>query len=80
MVEISDSSVKKDCENQEKLYAKAGILDNWVVGIPGRQFDVFREPTKADDGQQHLFLSDGQQIAPLRFLGSKVESSKVLPE
>ncbi len=51
-IEVSDSSLRKDRRVKAPLYAEAGIRDFWVVNIPGRCVEVFRDP--ADGAYREL--------------------------
>ena len=44
LVEISDSTVRFDLSKKAKLYARAAIMEYWVLDIPGRRLVVHREP------------------------------------
>ena len=36
VVEVADSTLKKDCEVKDKVYAQAGIADYWVLDVKNR--------------------------------------------
>jgi Uma2 family endonuclease len=44
MVEISDSTLGFDPTTKAALYARAGILEYWVLDIPARRLIVHRDP------------------------------------
>lgn len=44
LVEISDSTVHFDLGKKAKLYARAAIMEYWVLDIPGKRLVVHREP------------------------------------
>jgi Uma2 family endonuclease len=44
VVEVADSSLPYDRGEKADLYAQAGIVDYWVVSIPGRAIEVHRDP------------------------------------
>ena len=44
VVEISDSTLGFDLTTKAALYARAGILDYWVLDIPARRLIVHRDP------------------------------------
>jgi Uma2 family endonuclease len=48
LVEISESSLAFDQGTKRALYARHGVVEYWVVDIPGKRVHVYREPT--DDG------------------------------
>lgn len=63
-VEIADSTVRFDLSKKAKLYARAAILEYWVVDIPGHRLVVHREPK---DGQYRSVVAyrAQEEIAPL---------------
>jgi Uma2 family endonuclease len=44
LIEVADSSLKYDQRVKSKLYGAAGIADYWIVNLPSRQIEVYREP------------------------------------
>lgn len=44
IVELADSSLKKDLGLKAKLYAAAGVADYWVVDLRAMAIDVHRSP------------------------------------
>lgn len=44
IIELADSSLKKDLGLKAKLYAAAGVADYWVVDLQGMTIDVHRGP------------------------------------
>jgi Uma2 family endonuclease len=44
VVEISDSTLGFDLTTKAELYARAGIVEYWVIDIAGRRLIVHREP------------------------------------
>ena len=45
LVEISDSTLLYDRTTKASLYARAGMAELWVLNLPDRLLEVFREPT-----------------------------------
>jgi Uma2 family endonuclease len=48
LVEYSYASLAKDKKLKRKLYAKAGILEYWIVNLKDRQVIVHRDPQSGD--------------------------------
>jgi Uma2 family endonuclease len=48
LVEYSYTSLAKDKEIKRRLYAKAGILEYWIVNLVDRQVIVHRDPKDGD--------------------------------
>jgi Uma2 family endonuclease len=44
LIEVSDSSLKKDLEIKQPIYAAAGIQEYWVIDVQNQQLIVFRSP------------------------------------
>ena len=44
VVEVSDSSLAFDRDHKGSLYARAGLLDCWIVNLVDRVLEVYREP------------------------------------
>ena len=49
VVEVADSSVDLDREHKASLYARAGVLDYWIVNIGESTLEVHRQPVPAPD-------------------------------
>jgi Uma2 family endonuclease len=58
LVEYSYASLAKDKTLKRKIYARAGILEYWIVNLKDRQVIVHRNP-QADDYQSVQTLTSG---------------------
>ena len=58
VVEISDSTVRFDRTTKAALYARARIVEYWVVDIPSRRIIVHRDP---QDGQYRSVTAFAEQ-------------------
>jgi Uma2 family endonuclease len=45
VVEVSDSTLLTDQTTKAAVYARAGIREYWIINIPGRLLEVYREPS-----------------------------------
>jgi Uma2 family endonuclease len=45
VVEVSESSLGLDRDHKGSLYARAGLADYWIVNLPQRVLEVYREPS-----------------------------------
>jgi Uma2 family endonuclease len=45
VVEVSDSSLDIDRQDMARIYARAGIVEYWIVNLPDRQVEVYSQPT-----------------------------------
>jgi Uma2 family endonuclease len=64
VVEISDSTLGFDLTTKAELYARAGIVEDWVVDVAARRFVVHRNP------REGLYRSvtaygEGETVTPL---------------
>lgn len=66
IVEVADSSLSTDREVKCPLYAKAGIIDFWIIDLSNRVLLVHRQPRSGlyTHITQHL---PGDRVAPLAF-------------
>lgn len=56
LVEVADSSLRRDREVKLPLYAAAGIAEVWVVDIDGRRVEICQIPTSA--GYQDVTVAE----------------------
>ncbi|MBS0266127.1 MAG: Uma2 family endonuclease [Planctomycetes bacterium] len=66
IVEIADSSLEYDCGEKASLYASGGVVDYWVVNIPDKCVEVFRQPEQGKYREHQVFKA-GDEIQPLAF-------------
>ncbi len=66
IIEIADTTLRKDCSTKATIYAQSGITDYWVLNINDRQLHVFREPSQ-EGYKSELILADSMTISPLHF-------------
>ncbi|NEN98068.1 MAG: Uma2 family endonuclease [Moorea sp. SIO3I7] len=78
IIEVADTTLKRDCELKANHYAEAKIADYWVIDLSNRQLHVFRKPT--DQGyQSQVIIADNQTILPLQFSDCLFTVSEMLP-
>jgi Uma2 family endonuclease len=84
-VEVAESSLGIDRERKGSLYARAGLVEYWVLNLPDRTLEVYREPV-ADPaapfgwryGRVEVFGVSGR-VTPLAAPGASVAVSNLLP-
>jgi Uma2 family endonuclease len=64
VVEVSDSSLRFDLTVKAQLYARAGIVEYWVLDVSGRRLIVHREPTLTGYNSV-IAYSESEKVAPL---------------
>lgn len=78
VIEVADTTFKKDCETKGKAYAAAGILDYWVLDVINRQLHVFREAS--DNGyKSEVRLKENESISSLNFPDFNIDILEMLP-
>ena len=79
LVEVSDSSLRKDRGPKLELYAEAGIRDYWIVNVQGRCIDVYRDPEDLIFRNITTYIP-GQEIHPLAFPEIALHVSRLFPD
>ncbi len=65
VIEVSDSSLVFDRETKLPLYARAGIEEAWILNVPQKQLEIYRQP-HALGYESKSVLTTGE-AAPARF-------------
>jgi Uma2 family endonuclease len=76
LVEYSYATLAKDKEIKRKLYAKAGILEYWIVNLVDRQVIVHRDPQDGDYRSVQTLTSGS--ITMLAFADVTIDTSDLL--
>ncbi len=74
VVEVSDSSLRRDRGIKARIYARAGIPTYWILNVEGRQLEVLTDPTGNIEKPGYritVILKSGDKIA-LTLGGNKV--------
>ena len=66
IVEVSDSSLRRDREAKLSLYAAAGIPEVWIANVPARHVEAFYDPVDGVYQSRRIVPADGQ-ISPRAF-------------
>lgn len=79
VVEIADTTLAFDLTTKAALYARAGIVEYWVLDVPGRCLIVHREP---QGGQYRSVVAYGhdESVAPLSAPSSLFRVGDTFPE
>lgn len=84
-VEVAESSLSIDRRHKGSLYARAGLLDYWVLNLIDRVLEVYREPvadSTAPFGWRYArgeVLDGSAWVAPLAAPASAISVSQLLP-
>jgi Uma2 family endonuclease len=76
LIEYSYSSLAKDKELKRLLYAKAGIIEYWIVNLQDRQVIIHRDPINGDYRSTQTLTSGS--IAMLAFPDVSIDVSQLL--
>jgi Uma2 family endonuclease len=85
VVEVSLSRLAFDREHKGSLYARAHVADYWIVNLPDRRLEVYREPVS--DGAapfgwrygHHVTLGFDAPVSPLALPGVQIAVADLLP-
>jgi len=64
VVEVADTSLTFDLTVKAGLYARAGIVEYWVLDVPGRRLVVHRDPQEGKY-RSIVAFSEDENVAPL---------------
>jgi Uma2 family endonuclease len=78
LVEVADSTLSYDCQVKDKVYAKAGIPEYWVIDIKNRQVHIFRDPQATGYASQ-LILAESQTVSLFAFPAVIMPIGSILP-
>lgn len=78
LVEVADASLSVDLRIKRDLYARAGIVEYWVLDLNARRLIVHRHPNL---GQyvERLVIGETEPIAPLAAPENPLRVQSVLP-
>jgi Uma2 family endonuclease len=78
LVEVAESSLARDQWAKAAIYAAAGVREVWVVNLPERVLEVYRDagPAGYRDRQTH---GRGARVAPLAFPELALAVAALLP-
>jgi Uma2 family endonuclease len=85
VVEIAETSLVLDREHKSGLYARAGVADYWVINLPERVIEIYRQPTPATGApfgwryRSMQRLAPGATISPLSALQARIAVGEMLP-
>jgi Uma2 family endonuclease len=85
IVEVALSRLGFDREHKGSLYARAGIADYWIVNIPDRRLEVYRDPVSDAAAAfgwrygQSGVLGPDMRVAPLAKPEAAVSVAELLP-
>ena len=77
LVEVSDSTLLIDRAEKLPVYARSGIPEVWIVNLPERFVEIYREPTGGGyaDAQK---VRAGEPLAPAAFPDAAIDTAALL--
>ena len=85
VVEVALSRLRFDRNRKGSLYARARITDYWIVNLPDRRLEVYRDPTPdtaAPLGWRYgstVTLSSEEHVSPLAMPAASIAVRALLP-
>ena len=78
VVEVSSESLHHDRTVKQRLYARCGIPECWILALPDARLEVYRDP--ADDGYRSVTRhAAGDRVAPLARPDARIVVGDLLP-
>lgn len=78
IVEVADSSLVHDKERKIPLYARSGIPESWLLNIPAKTLEVYRNPGR-DRYRSQQILRTGDTISPLARPEARIAVADLFP-
>src|SRR5262249_23775846 len=85
IVEVAETSLRYDRTQKASLYARSDIAEYWIVNLPDRQLEVYRDP-QPDAAQPFGFgyasvriLGEQDRVSPLAAPGVAIAVADLLP-
>ena len=78
VVEVSHESLRYDRTVKQRLYARCGIPEYWILALPESRLEIYRNP--AGDGYQSVTNhAAGDRVAPLARSDAQIVVGDLLP-
>jgi Uma2 family endonuclease len=77
LIEVSESSLAYDRDVKLPLYARAGIVEVWLVALLPQVVEVYRAPSESGYGEKRTYRR-GQTIAPAHLPDAELAVDRVL--
>lgn len=78
VAEVASTTLWFDLTAKARLYARAGIVDYWVLDVPGRRLLVHRDPREGQYRSVASYAED-ESIAPLAAPTAQLHVRSVFP-
>lgn len=77
VIEVADTTLRYDTDVKLPIYARAGIVEAWIVDVNAGVIEVYRDPTP-QGYSSHQTCRAGEAIAMLRLPGVVIALDDVL--
>ncbi|MCB9289502.1 MAG: Uma2 family endonuclease [Lewinellaceae bacterium] len=74
IIEVADSSLEYDRSIKKELYAASGIPEYWIINIPDKQLEIYRQPVGSDYKKQETLRPDKKATCRAVSFSIKVKS------
>jgi Uma2 family endonuclease len=78
LVEVADSTLAHDSGEKLRAYARARVLEYWVVDLVHERIDVYGDP-EGERYDAHRIVGRGEFIAPQAFPNDSIAVDDILP-
>lgn len=79
-IEVAKSSLVRDRLSKSRIYARAGVLEYWIVNLRDRVLEVSRDPDPARGVyREQRTLVPGEGITPSALPDVRIEVAEILP-
>ena len=78
IVEVSDDSLQRDRTVKQRLYARCGLPEYWILALPHARLEVYRDP--GEDGYRSVSIHEtGDSVAPRGCPEARIAVDDLLP-
>jgi Uma2 family endonuclease len=77
LIDVAESSLAYDLKDKRQAYARAGIVEYWLLDLTKSQMDVFRDPSTEGYRSEKIVAADGS-VASLAFPNEPIALSEIL--
>ena len=78
VIEVADTTLAFDLSTKARLYARAGIIEYWVLDLHGRRIVVHRDPRNGRYSSVAAY-QEKESVSPLAAPGAELRVRSVLP-